>query len=350
VPLFVCTPGFESALANELGLGANAGHVLAPGIVSVSSVAAATSGTSVVDPVADPVFARQILRGVHRLEGASIAKLAAAAFDKVADPLDAAPSFVVHAYALMASPPALASRARLVKEAILETMKEKRRRTFRRQVELAPEQGFAPGTYLVQLLMTSATEGYLSVDEVRPLPFGGWDLAPWPAGDAPVTRDRTPPSRAYQKAEEAYLWMGACPAPGEAVVDLGGSPGGWTYTALKRGARVTAVDRSPLEPPVAGHPQLTEIQGDAFRYTPVAPVDWLLCDVIAEPARSLELVKTWLEQGLARALVVTIKFKGSDSYGQLGVLPELFARIKPRFARVKHLAHNKNEVTVMVRL
>jgi 23S rRNA (cytidine2498-2'-O)-methyltransferase len=296
------------------------------------------------------VFARQVLREVHEVEGVSIAKLAAAVFDTVADPLDDAPAFVVHAYTPLTSLPSLGSRARLVKEALLETMKEKRRRTFRRYLEPPPEQVFSAGTRVVQLLLTSATEGRLSLDEVQPLRFGGWDLAPWPAGDAPVARDRTPPSRAYQKAEEAYLWMGACPGPGETVVDLGGSPGGWTYTALKRGAHVTAVDRAPLEAPVAGHPQLTEILGDAFRYIPAAAVDWLLCDVIAEPARSLELIKVWLEQGLARALVVTIKFKGSESYGQLDVLPELFARIKPRFARVKHLAHNKNEVTVMVRV
>jgi len=36
-------------------------------------------------------------------------------------------------------------------------------------------------------------------------------------------------------------------------------------------------------------------------------------------------------------------------YGQLAALPELFARLQPTFARIKQLAHNKNEVTVMVR-
>ena len=47
-------------------------------------------------------------------------------------------------------------------------------------------------------------------------------------------------------------------------------------------------------------------------------------------------------------LVVTVKFKGRAGYGVLGELSALFARLRPAFARVKQLAHNKNEVTVMV--
>ena len=46
---------------------------------------------------------------------------------------------------------------------------------------------------------------------------------------------------------------------------------------------------------------------------------------------------------------MTVKFKGEAGYGILDTLPPLFTRIRPAFARVKQLAHNKNEVTVMVR-
>ena len=66
------------------------------------------------------------------------------------------------------------------------------------------------------------------------------------------------------------------------------APGGWAYSALRRGARVTAVDRAPLLPPAGGHPNLTTVLGNAFTFTPPArPVDWLLCDVICEPPRSV---------------------------------------------------------------
>jgi hypothetical protein len=45
-----------------------------------------------------------------------------------------------------------------------------------------------------------------------------------------------------------------------------------------------------------------------------------------------------------------VKFKGRDQYGVLSTLTPIFDRTKPRFARVKQLAHNKNEVTVMASL
>jgi len=112
---------------------------------------------------------------------------------------------------------------------------------------------------------------------------------------------------------------------------------------------VLAVDRAPVAPELIRDPRVTMIIGNAFTYTPPAPVDWLLCDVVCEPPRSLALVETWLTRGLCRNLVVTVKFKGRAGYGVLDALPPLFARLGPAFARVKQLVHNKNEVTVMVR-
>jgi len=180
-------------------------------------------------------------------------------------------------------------------------------------------------------------------------------VAPWPGGVAPVADDRRPPSRAYRKLEEALLWMDEAPTAGQICVDLGAAPGGWTHVALSRGARVIAVDRAPLEPPVRGHRALATVEGNAFTYEPPSarrPVDWLLCDVICEPARTVELLGHWL--GLAdrapwcRRLVVTVKFKGQSGYA--AILDQLRATLRAagcRRWRIKHLHHNKNEVTVM---
>ena len=201
----------------------------------------------------------------------------------------------------------------------------------------------------MQLLALDRERLLVSAAHARALPRGGTDLAPWPAGSAPIALDRAPPSRAYQKLEEAFAWLGAAPTTGQLCVDLGGAPGGWALTALKRGARVTAVDRAPLEPPAAGHPHLTAIIGNAFTYEPPQPVDWLLCDVVCEPARTLTLIGRWLDQRWCRALVVTVKFKGRDGYGILADVEPLFARAGWGFARTKQLLHNKNEVTILAR-
>src|SRR6185436_295024 len=75
-------------------------------------------------------------------------------------------------------------------------------------------------------------------------------------------------------------------------------------------ASVLAIDRAPLEPPAAGHPRLTTRTGDAFSYRPSTAVDWLLCDVIARPERTLELCEAWMRARLCRRLVATVKLKG----------------------------------------
>ena len=41
-------------------------------------------------------------------------------------------------------------------------------------------------------------------------------------------------------------------------------------------------------------------RGDAFKFVPEAPVDWLLCDVIAAPERSVALVLDWVRQRRCR--------------------------------------------------
>src|SRR6202000_1992614 len=110
---------------------------------------------------------------------------------------------------------------------------------------------FAERWLVVQLLALSPRRVLISASPPRPLPRGGFDLAPWPGGAAPVAIDRAPPSRAYQKLEEPFFWMAREPRRGETCVDLGASPGGWTATLLKRGARVTAGERAALAAAVA---------------------------------------------------------------------------------------------------
>ena len=199
------------------------------------------------------------------------------------------------------------------------------------------------------MLALSRDRLLVSVAVPRALPRGGFDLAPWPGGDAPVSIDRAPPSRAYQKLEEAFLWMGAEPRPGDSCVDLGASPGGWTATLRKRRAQVVAVDRAALAPPLDRDPGVATVIGNAFVFTPPRPVDWMVSDVVCEPPRSLALAERWVTSGLCRNLIVTVKFKGHAGYGVLADVAQRLTAAGARFARVKQLAHNKNEVTVFAR-
>ena len=80
---------------------------------------------------------------------------------------------------------------------------------------------------------------------------------------------------------------------------------------------------------------------------PAARADWLLSDIVCEPQRALDLLARWIERDLCRKLVVTVKFKGRESYGILADARALLERAGWARARIKHLQHNKNEVTVM---
>ena len=105
-----------------------------------------------------------------------------------------------------------------------------------------------------------------------------------------------PPSRAYLKLWEALTQLGRWPQPGESCLDLGASPGGWTFVLAKLGASVIAVDKAPLDPRVAEMPGVTWREGSAFAVAP-EPVDWLCSDVIAYPGRLLALARAGSRHG-----------------------------------------------------
>jgi 23S rRNA (cytidine2498-2'-O)-methyltransferase len=204
----------------------------------------------------------------------------------------------------------------------------------------------APGESWLQLLLSAPDAGLVSV---LPAPLAHvWraGLVPFPAGRIPVASDKAAPSRAFAKLLEAEIRLGARIGPGETVVDLGACPGSWTYVAVRRGARVISVDRSPLRDDLMRDPAVTFHQGDAFSFEPAAPVDWLVCDVIAAPDRSIGLAIDWARRGWARRLVVTIKFRGTVEYPKLDRLKEELAPLCREF-RLARLCANRNEACVM---
>ena len=99
-------------------------------------------------------------------------------------------------------------------------------------------------------------------------PLGSWTLlspdrmlaaarcsSPFANGEVAFVEDRTgPPNRAYLKLWEALVRLGRWPGPGERCLDLGASPGGWTWVLARLGATVVAVDKAPLDPKVAAMP------------------------------------------------------------------------------------------------
>lgn len=174
----------------------------------------------------------------------------------------------------------------------------------------------------------------------------------WLGGQRRMADDDAAPSRSYLKVEEAYQVLGREPQPGETVVDLGAAPGGWSYSAAKRGARVIAVDNGPLKGGAANHPQIEHRLEDAFKFRPPAETtyDWMFCDLVEEPHHVLrDIVTPWLVSRWCQRFVVNLKFGHVDA---LALLRELRAAASP-FARhgtavrIRHLYHDREEFTVV---
>ena len=171
-------------------------------------------------------------------------------------------------------------------------------------------------------------------------------------GQRRMADDDLAPSRSYLKVEEAYGLLGREPQPGETVCDLGAAPGGWSYSAAKRGARVVAIDNGPLKGGAFGHPAIDHRHEDAFDFRPLAgePFDWLFCDLLEEPHHVLaHIVSPWLAGGGCRRFVVNLKFGRVDAVALLCELqaPDSpFAAHAPGF-HLRHLYHDREEFTVV---
>ena len=235
-------------------------------------------------------------------------------------------------------------RCALIEEAVMEGLRKRRRSRIRnRLTESGP---VARNESWIQLLLVSPDAGVLSVAGAPVAHAWRSGLVPVPAGRIPLAVDKTAPSRAFAKLLESEIRLGERIQPGETVVDLGACPGSWTYVAVRRGARVTSVDRTELREDLMRHPGVTFHRGDAFTFQPTEPVDWLVCDVIAAPDRSIGLALDWVRKGWARRFVVTIKFKGVEEYPKLDRLKAEMAPSCAEF-RLARLCANKNEACVM---
>ena len=182
-------------------------------------------------------------------------------------------------------------------------------------------------------------------------PIGSWTLldpstliaspkcsSPFPNGEPSFLETKEPPSRAYLKLWEILTYLRKMPKRGERCLEIGASPGGWTWGLAQLGAEVIAVDRAPLAPNVC-RSNISFLKQDAFSLKPsdLPPLDWVFSDVICYPGKLLEWIQPWLEKNVS--LICTLKFQGEEGYPFI----EAFQKIEG--SGLIHLFHNKHELT-----
>ena len=168
-----------------------------------------------------------------------------------------------------------------------------------------------------------------------------------PAGKITFLEDHeNPPSRAYLKIQESLAMANLLngtefPKPGEHCFEAGACPGGWTWVLVGLGASVHAVDRAELSPELMENPLVKFQAHDAFTLKPqdVGFCDWVFSDVICYPERLLKWVNEWLESGLCKNMICTIKMQGEPDWNIIKQFSEIPG------SRIVHLNYNKHELT-----
>ena len=171
-------------------------------------------------------------------------------------------------------------------------------------------------------------------------------------GPRRMADDEAAPSRSYLKVEEAYVALGREPQASETVCDLGAAPGGWSYSAAKRGAIVLAIDNGPLKGGALNHPNIEHRRADAFKFLPEhrSRFDWLFCDLVEEPHHVIrQIVEPWLSQRWCRRFVINLKFGRVDPIALLRELRDAASPFVRHAARVRihHLYHDREEFTAI---
>jgi len=204
-----------------------------------------------------------------------------------------------------------------------------------------------PSDPRLHLFFLSSTAAYVGIS----IPGNS---CPWLMGIPRLKFPRSAPSRSTLKLEEAFLTFLDDPqkslSPGMTAADLGAAPGGWTWQLTKRHIRVTAVDNGKLDPALLDTGLVEHLRMDAFRYRPPKPVDWLVCDVVEQPARIAALIGEWVALGLCRRAIFNLKLPMNKRYEEVkrcrGIIEARIERTLTDYSLAfKQLYHDRAEIT-----
>lgn len=185
-------------------------------------------------------------------------------------------------------------------------------------------------------------------------PMGGWTLldantiicssqttSRYPLGKIEFIENKEiPPSRAYVKLWEFFTVHCTPPLPHTTVIDLGSSPGGWSWVLSQLQCDVISVDKAPLDAKIAKINNITFLQESAFALDPkkMDAIAWLFSDIICYPESLLTLIQKWMKESSVQHFVCTIKFQGQADFA---IIDEF---LKIPNSKIVHLYHNKHEL------
>ncbi|MCB1957276.1 MAG: 23S rRNA (cytidine(2498)-2'-O)-methyltransferase RlmM [Rhodocyclaceae bacterium] len=180
--------------------------------------------------------------------------------------------------------------------------------------------------------------------------------SPWPMGIPRLKMPGAAPSRSTLKLAEAFMSLlgedelAERLRPGQRAVDLGAAPGGWTWQLAQRGLRVTAIDNGPMADSVMATGMVDHLRADGFTWRPASPVDWLVCDMVEQPARVAALMADWVATGRCRQAIFNLKLPMKKRLDEVrrcrDLIDQRMRRDGLRYElRLRQLYHDREEIT-----
>ncbi|HEX2676339.1 MAG TPA: 23S rRNA (cytidine(2498)-2'-O)-methyltransferase RlmM, partial [Polyangiales bacterium] len=286
-------------------------------------------------------FARQGFPILAASQTSDLDALADTLSQALAHALAAAPEYALHTFvpdSTQGNP--LASRAQALHDRILSRL-TRALPDARRIDDLAQHRASVPIAQVCLYAPDRAATGLIASDRALSLA---------PGGRARMRLGAAAPSRAARKLEEAFAWLGVSPGPGELCVDLGAAPGGWTWLLLERHARVIAVDPARMDPKLASDRRLRHVQGDAFKFAPEEPADWLFCDMVWKPIEVARMLGRWARRRDTRLLVANFKLPMKRKAEMVRELRRTLEDDGYVGIRARQLYHDREEITLTARV
>jgi len=339
--ILLCRPEFTESLADECRdkwSDRREVTIPCPGLVAVHGGSASTVGSL--------IFERQRMPNPEFVPAVSLKPIEDATVRAVlGDIISGTPLWTVHLIVLDDEENADASLHKRL-EGIWNTLLRLGRK-ISPDVEkrMRPPHRLKPGGVVLQLLL--GIDGiWYSRQNIETM------LNKRPGGISRMKWDPLAPSRSYLKMEEALEYMPGQPGPGNRVIDLGAAPGGWTYSFVKRGCDVLAVDHGPMK--LADHQEgwgnVRHIKDNGITFQPPSDwpdVDWLVADMLIAPGVALGLLRRWMESALAKHIICNIKLPQEHPYESIKPIVALLNRPSPYVCQIRQLYHDRREVTVL---
>lgn len=214
---------------------------------------------------------------------------------------------------------------------------------------IIPERSQRKTGLRLHLFFLSSDRVYMGISEID-------NSSPFYMGIPRLKFPKNAPSRSTLKLEEAFFVFLSQHErekylkQGMTAVDLGASPGGWSYQFVRRNIYVTAIDNGPMDKGLMQSGLINHVKTDGFTYVPKGLSDWMVCDIVEQPIRIARLVGKWINEGWCRNTIFNLKLPMKKRYDEVklceGVIREMLDASGIRYRlSIKQFYHDREEVT-----